>query len=186
MVGAWRCTEQQQQPGALEGGLGGEAARQADGVPPAAARLSRLGRSRRAPVGHHDPALGRRLIAAPNIVTQLSDAGRRRAFFGGHRPGFAKVGPYATVVSHGLGGSIQRRARAAWGRDEQVVQESHQGVPSVQAGSRALQSVMLPQCVQRWGERVALLAPLSLPDFPVPPGVVPPAVRGRGGRKTCG
>ena len=42
---------------------------------------------------HHDPALGRRLVAAPNIVAELSDAGRRRAFFGGHHPCLAEVGP---------------------------------------------------------------------------------------------
>ena len=33
-----------------------------------------------------------------------------RAFFGGHHPCFAEVGLDATVVSNGLGGSIQSRS----------------------------------------------------------------------------
>ena len=84
-----------------------------------------------------------------------------------------------------MAASRAARARAVRGRDDLTMYKSSRKAIrvspcSVQAGSRTLPSVMLPQRVQRRGERVALLAPLPLPDFSVVPPQLYAAVKHAG------
>ena len=81
------------------------------------------------------------------------------------------------MILYGVGSCVESLPRTSGRRHNvEIIQEGKQRIVWVQGGCRTVQHFVLPQCKQRGGKSVALLAALALLDFPEAPAVVPPAV----------